>query len=78
MAWFMLGVYLKRISIMDKRTKLITAMTLLASAITFVVVFITLALAKTIPIYIALIVSAGVLVGDSIIAMFILTRPDKQ
>jgi len=51
---------------------------MLASAITFVVVFITLALARTIPIYIALIVSAAVLVGDSIAAYVVLTRPDKQ
>jgi len=63
---------------MDKRTKIITAMAMLASAITFVVVFITLALARTIPIYIALIVSAAVLVGDSIAAYVVLTRPDKQ
>jgi hypothetical protein len=62
---------------MDKRTKLIIAMTMLAGAMTFVVVFMTLALAKTIPIYVALIGSAGVLVVDTIIALVILTRPDK-
>lgn len=50
-------------------------MAMLICAIVFIIVFIRAALAGRVSFYIAIVMSAAVLVGDSIAAYIILTRP---
>ncbi|MFA5293153.1 MAG: hypothetical protein WC496_08990 [Phycisphaerae bacterium] len=64
---------------MDKRTKIVTAVAMLTIGITFIVVlYIKSAVMHKIPAYIAFVLGAGVLVGESIAAYVVLTKPDKQ
>ncbi len=62
---------------MDKRTKSVSTAVIFVCGITFIAVFIKLASEQKISTYAALIAGAAVLVGDSIAAYVIFTKPDK-